>query len=268
MRFAQLWRGLRVARPPLPPEFSRPGHGEFEDVAEHYDRLMSTVPYRRWVDYVEALLRRHQRQPRRVLDLACGTGRVGAELIGRGYEAVGLDLSEPMVRYCSSQYPPLPSAVMDARSLALAPESVDLVVSLYDSLNYILEPEGLLGCFQGTYVGLADNGILIFDLNTELALRAGLFTQNNLRSREPLKYSWKSYWYPDRRLCRIDMWFCWEGPGGPKEFEEVHYERAYPNAQVEQMLATAGFSEFSTYNGYTFDRPTSESDRVFYVALT
>ena len=256
-----------MAKPRLSQQFSRPGHGEFDQVADYYDRLMSSVPYRRWVDYVEATLHRHYRQPQRVLDLACGTGKVGAELARRGYQAIGLDLSEPMARRCRTQKPPLPAAVMDAQWLALAPESLDLIVCLYDSLNYILDPEGLQGCFSGAYVGLATQGTFIFDLNTELALRSGLFTQNNLRSHSPLKYSWQSHWYPERKLCRIDMWFRWEGPGGPEEFEEVHYQRAYSESEVRQMLAAAGFSEVSTYNGYTFDRPTSESDRVFYVAL-
>ncbi len=267
MKLSRIWPGLKTRKPELPQKLSRPGDDEFGSVAKYYDRLMSTVPYRMWVDYVESLLRRHDRRPRRVLDLACGTGRVGSELAGRGYQAVGLDLAEPMVRCCAAQDPPLPGAVMDAQKLALAPGELDLVVSLYDSLNYILAPAGLQACFEGVYTGLAEQGAFIFDLNTELALRGDLFTQDNLRSGNPLKYAWKAHWYPDRKLCRIDMSFRWEGPGGPREFEEVHYERAYSESEVKQMLAEAGFGEVTVYNGYTFKPPTVYSDRVFYVAL-
>ncbi len=267
MKLSQIWQCLVANKPKLPEELSKPGHGEFDEVAWYYDRLMSSVPYRQWVDYVEALLDRHDSHPQQVLDLACGTGRVGSERAHRGYQTGGLDLSEPMVRHCSSQQPPLPAAVMDAQQLALAAGSLDLIVSLYDSLNYILEPSGLQSCFNSAHIGLAEKGIFIFDLNTELALREGLFTQGNLRSGKPLKYSWKSYWYPDRRLCRIDMWFRWEGPGGPREFEETHYERAYHKSEVNQMLTQAGFSEITAYNGYSFNRPTARSDRIFYVAL-
>jgi len=266
MKLSQIWRTWIGDKPLLPDKFSRPGQGEFVEVAPYYDHLMSAVPYRSWVDYVEGLLQRHNRQPERVLDLACGTGRVGSELIRRGYRAFGIDLAEPMVRRCRLQEPPLPAATMDAGNLGLAVESVDLIVSLYDSLNYILEPEALQDCFAGARHGLADEGVLIFDLNTELALRSGLFTQDNLRRRDPLKYSWKSHWYPNQKICRIDMWFRWEGPAGPHEFEEVHYERAYSQPQIEQMLTKAGFRETTVYNGYTFDPPIPGSDRVFYVA--
>ncbi len=270
MKLSQIWSRWADDKPPLPEQFTEPGSGEFAEIAPYYDRLMSSVPYKSWVDYVEALLKRHNRQPRRVLDLACGTGRVGSELIRRGYQAFGVDLSEPMVRYCRTQTPPLPAITMDACQLALVPQSLDLIVSLYDSLNYILDPEGLEGCFAGARRSLTDEGIFIFDLNTELALRTGLFTQDNLRSNNPLKYSWRSYWYPDwypdRGICRIDMEFRWEGPGGPQEFEEVHYERAYSQSEIKQMLAGAGFSDITAYNGYTFKPPTARSDRVFYVA--
>jgi len=266
LKLSQIWSRWSGDKPPLPEQFTKPGSGEFAEVAPYYDRLMSAVPYKSWVDYAEALLQRHNRQPRRVLDLACGTGRVGSELIRRGYQVFGADLSEPMVRYCRTQNPPLPAATMDACQLALTSQSLDSVVSLYDSLNYILDPPALQSCFAGVWRSLADEGIFIFDLNTALALRAGLFTQDNLRGRDPLKYSWKSHWYPDREICRIDMWFRWEGSGGPHEFEEVHYERAYSESEVKHMLAAAGFSAITAYNGYTFKPPTARSDRIFYVA--
>jgi len=261
-----MWSRWVGDKPTLPDQFTKPGCGEFAEVAPYYDWLMSSVPYKSWVDYIEALLQRHSRQPQRVLDLACGTGKVGSELIRRGYQAFGVDLSEAMVYQCRTQNPPLPAATMDACRLALAPQSLDFIVSLYDSLNYIIEPQGLQSCFAGAWRSLTDEGIFIFDLNTELALRAGFFTQDNLRSSDPLKYSWQPHWYPDRKICRIDMWFRWEGPGGPREFEEVHYERAYSQSEIKQMLDRAGFSEITAYNGYTFKRPTARSDRVFYVA--
>ena len=110
----------------------------------------------------------------------------------RGYQVVGVDLSEPMTRCCCEQDPPLPAAVMDARRLGLAPGRLDLVVSLYDSLNYIVEPGGLQACFEGVNSALRPGGLFIFDLNTERALRIGLFTQNNVATGNPLMNSPRS----------------------------------------------------------------------------
>ena len=255
----------RNAPPPIPP-LTDPGRGEFDCIADHYDFLMRAVPYRRWVDYVEAILERRLHRPGRVLDLCCGTGKVGAEMLRRGYDVFGADLSEPMVRRCATQLPPLPATVQDAAQLGLRPASFDLVVSLYDSLNYILQPPRLASCFDGVFSSLAPGGLFIFDLNTPRALSTGLFTQNNLRSNELLLYSWQAHWDPARRLCRVDMWFNWRGDGQDHIFEETHWQYAYRKEDVLEMLNTSGFRSITPFHAYTFRPPPRTSDRIYYVA--
>lgn len=243
-----------------------PGHGEFEDVAPYYDHLMRTVPYARWVDYVESLLDQQGVRPRRVLDLCCGTGKVGSEMLRRGYDVVGADLSEPMVRRCGRQSPCLPAAVMDAGQLAVKASCFDLVVSLYDSLNYILEPDVLAECFRQVYAALRAPGLFIFDLNTPRALSTGLFTQSNLGSSDPLQYRWQAHWIPQRRLCRVDMWFQWRDQGQERTFEETHWQYAHQHEDVLQMLGRAGFEDIAAFHAYTHRPPTRSSDRIYYVA--
>ncbi len=242
------------------------GQDAFTAVAPYYDELMCAVPYRSWVDYVESVLQRERHQPRDVLDLCCGTGKVGAEMARRGYNVVGVDLAEGMVRCCCRRDPSLPAAVMDATKPGLRPGSFDLVVSLYDSLNYIIDPKGLQACFTGVARALRPGGLLIFDLNTARALRIGLFTQTNASSREPLVYRWQSHWDEARRLCRVDMHFTWRGPGERVQFSETHYERAYEEGEILSMLAAAGMETLHIYDAYSFRRPGSFANRVFYVA--
>lgn len=226
---------------------------------------MHGVPYREWVDYVERLLVRFDARPTTVLDLACGTGKVGAEMAARGFRAFGVDVSEGMVRVAAREGR-LPAAVQDARALGLRAGTFDLVVSLYDSLNYILEPEGLLGCFRGVRDCLARDGLFIFDLNTIRALALDLFTQNNLRSGEPLLYSWESRWDPATRICSVHMWFRWRGPGEEREFVELHRQRGYGDEEVRKLLGEAGLRLEAVYDGYTFNPLANRSTRAFYIA--
>lgn len=263
------WSGSQRLRHPglvPPPEEVKPGHGEFDKVAPYYDMLMSSVPYRHWVDYVERLIALAGAPVQRVLDLACGTGMVGAEMLRRGYKVIGVDLSEPMVRLCARQDPSLPAVVMDATALGLRREYFDLVVCLYDSLNYILDPEGLRQGFRRMQETLQPGGLFIGDFNTPRALRIGLFTQNNLRSRSPMQYQWEAHWNEAERLCRVDMWFRWQGAGGPVEFEETHYQRAYEESEVRSWLGEAGFAEVQSYDAYTLHPVRPLSDRMFFVA--
>ena len=57
-----------------------------------------------------------------------------------------------------------------------------------------------------------------------------------------------------------------EGSGEPVEFTETHYERAYDENEVRQMLSAAGFQSVTVYNAYTFTPPTPTSDRMYWVA--
>ncbi len=241
------------------------GRDAFTKVAPYYDQLMAAVPYRSWVDYVESILRRLGHEPTEVLDLCCGTGQVGSEMARRGYDVAGIDIAERMVRCCYCREPKLPAAVMDAQEPGLREHSLDLVVSLYDSLNYIIDDEGLQNCFLGIGRALRPGGLMIFDLNTERALRIGLFTQNNLGSNEPLAYQWESQWDDKRKLCRVDMKFRWRGPGEKVQFTETHYERAWSEDEIREMVARAGMEILRVYDAYTFREPRMLSNRIYYV---
>lgn len=241
----------------------------FTAVAEHYDRLMQHVPYRRWVEYVLELIRRAGDSPQDVLDLACGTGRVGLEFERRGFNAVGVDISEDMVRQAQAKRylygARMPTCVMDARRLGLRP-AFDLVVSLYDSLNYVLDPDELRDVFEEVSGALRPGGLFIFDLNTARALRMGLFNQSNRGSNEPLTYRWRSHWDAKTKICRVDMSFRWSQDGKEQAFEEVHYQRGYEVKEVCGLLAEAGLDDIGAYNAYTLRTPTRWATRAFFMA--
>lgn len=63
---------------------------------------------------------------RATLDLGCGEGRVGAELVPRGHEVVGIDASPGMVEFATERHEAL---VADASQLPFADASFDLVVA-------------------------------------------------------------------------------------------------------------------------------------------
>ncbi|HJN17869.1 MAG TPA: class I SAM-dependent methyltransferase [Armatimonadota bacterium] len=243
-----------------------PSRSSFQAVGPYYDYLMSRVPYRHWVDYVEEVLRVHNAAATHVLDLACGTGMVGCEMIRRGYtKTVGVDLSEGMVRVAFEQER-LPVAVHDARALGLRENTFDLVLCLYDSLNYVTEPTGLRSAFESIYHCLTPGGMLIFDLNTIRALELDLFTQNNLRSGEPLLYSWKSDWDAEARICSVQMWFRWRDDEEENEFTEVHRQRGYTDDEVQGMLRDARLEILGVYDAYSFEALNPRSTRMFFVA--
>jgi SAM-dependent methyltransferase len=244
-----------------------PKADQFHEVAEVYDSLMSVVPYSWWVEYVELLWKWFGLQPRRVLDLACGTGCVTAKLLEHGYEVEGADYSEPMLRIARRK---LPEHValwhQDARELRIPGEPFDACVSLFDSLNYIVELEDLYRVFHAVRGHLAPEGSLVFDMNAIRALEKGMFNQQGTGSDASLEYDWQSAWEPASRLCTIRMEFRVHEHLGTRIFHEMHVQRGYTIEEVSRGLEQAGFRVLAVFDAFTMRQPTSKSDRYHFVA--
>ncbi|MFQ6131009.1 MAG: class I SAM-dependent DNA methyltransferase [Armatimonadota bacterium] len=238
---------------------------QFTLIAPYYDILMGGVPYRQWVDYVEELLADLGLRPRLVLDLACGTGMVAQELAARGYDAMGADVSEAMVRQARRRTE-VPVCAMDACRLGFRP-AFDLVVCLFDSLNYIVHPQELEAAFRGVYECLLPGGALIFDLNTPRALERNLFTQHNLGRQARLTYDWHSSYDKESRICTVDMRFVWRDGGEVKRFREIHRQRAHTTREVRAALERVGFERIQVYGYLSHKRPNRWTTRAYYVAL-
>jgi len=247
-------------------------HAAFGPVAPYYDALMAGVPYRFWVDYLERLWALHDRKPRTVLDLACGTGTVSRLLVPRGYALTGVDLSAGMLDVARRRTAQSGLLIVfhqqDAAELDLGAVRFDTVICLFDSLNYILEPERLQSAFARICAHLRPGGTFIFDVNTEYALAEGMFNQSCMRLSEPLRYRWRSRYDAETRLCTVRMDFSYDpGTGVRESFLEVHRQRAYGKDELTQWLRASGFGTVTIYDAYTADPPKKRSDRLFYFAV-
>ena len=70
---------------------------------------------------------------RRTLDLGCGEGRVGAELVRRGHTVVGVDSSPAMVEMARERHEAM---VADAIDLPFGEGAFDLVVTYMSVMNF------------------------------------------------------------------------------------------------------------------------------------
>jgi SAM-dependent methyltransferase len=69
------------------------------DYPQYYDIAVQTYT-RREADFIQALCRKYCAfRVRRLLEPACGTGRLITEFAARGYDTIGFDLSQPALSY-------------------------------------------------------------------------------------------------------------------------------------------------------------------------
>jgi SAM-dependent methyltransferase len=113
-------------------------------------------------------------RPRRVLELACGTGRLTAPLarygagLVEGFSLVGVDSSAPFLRVASSRVEGLPVTLIagDMRAGAAVVEGpFDLVLVPFNALAYLLTAEDRGAALSGVAAALsASGGHFAFDL--------------------------------------------------------------------------------------------------------
>jgi len=243
-----------------------PDADQFTQVADVYDRLMAHVPYGWWVDYARRLWRSVGADPRRLLDLACGTGNVTAELVRRGYDAAGADASAAMLAVARRKLPAaVPLYEQDMRSLALPGEPFHACLCLFDSLNYLLTPEDLASAFRGVARHLRPGGVFICDMNAIHALETGMFTQSGKGDRG-LEYAWESAWEPASRLCTIRMEFREPDGDAWRVLHETHVQRGYAREEVCALLRGAGFAEVEVFQAFTTNPPNARTDRYHFLA--
>ena len=112
-----------------------------------------------------------RRTPRRMLELACGTGRLTFPLAEAGLaadpesELIGIDRSEPFLARAelAEQPPAVRLESGDMRSFALE-DRFDLVVVPFNSLAYIHTREDQLACLRAARAHLAPGGAFAFDV--------------------------------------------------------------------------------------------------------
>ena len=137
----------------------------YDALAPAYDTLTEGYDYDRWLAEIERLARAHGMCGRRVLDVACGTGKSFLPLLRAGYAVTGCDISRAMLDRAAAKAPGVPLHQADMRALPVFGEH-DLVTCLDDALNHLLTTEELTGALRGIRANLAPGGIAVWDLNT------------------------------------------------------------------------------------------------------
>jgi len=237
----------------------------FVRIAPFYDELMASIPYCGWVEYVEKVMGTFGFAPRRILDVACGTGTVALLLAQRGYQVVGIDRSPAMLeaarRKAKAAGVEIPFLCQDVKGLKLK-EKFDLVLCLYDSLNYLLEEEGLLAAFRAVRRVMEPGGAFFFDMNSLYSFQAELFTQESAADAEVV-YRWRSRFDPYSRIAEVEMYFA---PPEEEPFRVIHRQRAYLVEEVIGLLGRARFVSLELFEAYTLLPPGRFSERIFYLA--
>jgi SAM-dependent methyltransferase len=205
-----------------------------------------------------------------VVDLGCGTGKFTRLLAEKGYDVIGVDNSEEMLAIATTKTKEEGADILyllqDMRELDLY-STVGTVVSVCDSLNYMVTDEDLLTVFERVNTYLYSGGIFIFDFNTVYKYEYVIGDTVIAENRSDCSFIWENVYDPESRCNEYDLTlFVQEEDGRYNRFQETHCQRGYTLEEMVTLLQQTGMEILETKDADTHGAVTPQSERIYVVA--
>lgn len=261
----------------------------YQEFARVYDLFMDNVPYEEWGNLLIEQLQKAGIRDGLIADLGCGTGKITRLLADAGYDMIGIDRSPEMLNIAGEQESILngPEKVSvnaenisdNSRILYLCQDmrefelygTVRAVVSVCDSLNYILKKDDLRKVFSLIDNYLDPGGLFLFDFHTDYMYREILGDTVICENREEGSFIWENFYDADTQINEYDLTlYIRQGMEDGSEnyysrFEETHYQKGYSLEEMKSLAEEAGLCFVTAFDADTKDEATPESERIFMV---
>ncbi len=246
--------------------------GIYHMLAPFYDALNQEVDYASWLQSMEKQFAKYmETPPKRVLDLACGTGSMTIELLKAGYEVTGLDLSPEMLTVAQERiekhgFSNVLLTMQDMTEFDVGGE-YDAVVCTLDGINHLPQKVGVFSCFQCVRECLRPGGLFLFDVNSLFKFREIYGEEAYTMETENAFCVWQNDYRPKRGTCDFYInLFKKEKDGKYTRYEDVERETYYSIETLQTLAKKAGFEWLDAYGSQNATPITEEDDR-WYITL-
>jgi len=223
--------------------------GAFEAMAPAYDDFTAHYDYEGWLEDLLKILEPHGLRGRRLLDVACGTGKSFLPMLPRGWRVTGCDISPAMLALAEEKAgDAVDLSVADMRELPRFGE-FDLAWALDDAINYLLSVGELEVALGGMGNNLTASGLLLFDVNELLAYRT-FYAETSVIERDGRSLIWRGLGSSDvvpGSVCESRFEVRDSRDGGRSTGVSVHRQRHFAEAEVLAALERAGLECLDVY---------------------
>jgi SAM-dependent methyltransferase len=239
----------------------------YDALAPVYDGLTAHHDHERWLSLLLGLASDHGLAGRRLLDVACGTGKSFMPLVRRGFDVTACDISPRMAVRARrrARGHGVRVHVADMRRLPLLCEGADLVTCLDDAVNYLLDRDELRAGLCGMGRNLRPGGLLLFDVNTLATYRAVFCDGLSWTSGA---HTYTSVGEP-RAVCAGGLFATTLSASRGAELlaESRHVQRHHPAPELERALAAAGMEPLAVYGSGADGSPVRPPDEQRHTKL-
>ena len=257
----------------------------YTDFADVYDIFMDDTPYQEWADFLVKLIKKYgiskpvrdkeqgilDSERNLVLDLGCGTGTLTELLYQKGYDMIGVDLSQEMLNIALEKKEKSGSEILylcqDMRELDLF-STVGTVISVCDSVNYLLENDEVEETFGLVNNYLYPGGIFLFDFNTVYKYEQVIGDTTIAENRDDCSFIWENYYHEEDRVNEYDLTIFVKEKKEElfRRFTETHFQRGYTLEEMKDFVERAGMEFVLALDADTHEAPTETSERIYVIA--
>ncbi|MGE5402232.1 MAG: class I SAM-dependent DNA methyltransferase [Ignavibacteriales bacterium] len=233
----------------------------YQAVAEIYAYLMRFINYDEWAEYYFSLTRNYIPSSASVLELASGNCKLSTALMSYYRNIVASDLSSEMLK--KSEAYNIKRVCCNMEMLPFK-NKFDLVISAFDSINYLLTKKSINNTFREVHNLLSENGVFSFDVSLENNSLRNLRHLNRKGTYKGILYIQKSDY---NRVNKIHTnTFTLEFEDGTT-YAETHRQKIFPFEVYFDLLTRNGFVVKECLAAFSFDDADHNSERVQFLAI-
>ncbi|MDP4115355.1 MAG: class I SAM-dependent methyltransferase [Bacteroidota bacterium] len=232
---------------------------QYDVVPLIYDHIMANLDYDSWGEYLLQIIEDYSVVSKNVLEIAAGTGKIANILHSKFPLYLTTDLSLAMLKTNTNKR--LKKVCCDMTMLPFK-NKFDVIICIFDSINYLTSVEKLLSFFKEIRNSLSDDGIFTFDaaLEQNSIKHAKVF---NISDRyKDIRYTQKSTYDNKTKMHKNIFTFVFEDGN---EIIEIHKQKIYPFELYFKLIDKAGLYVADCFDAFSFDRGTPDSDRIQFI---
>lgn len=240
--------------------------------AKVYDTFMDNIPYDKWAEGITGILEEKGINPgAKICETGCGTGTFLKLLQEAGYDVCGVDLSEDMIEVAKDKFDDAMSDKLIVQNMCELnlEDYQDAIVSVCDSMNYLLTTDELKQTILSCYDNLNEGGVFIFDMKQKDFFAEELGDYTFAESAADCAYIWNNYFDEESWINEYELVLFIENEAGTYDrFDEIHKQRAYPDSLIIGYLEEAGFKDVECFSmeleGFSAE---TNQERLYFMAV-
>lgn len=225
---------------------------------------MCGVEYDLWFDLITKICEENfGKQKIKILEIGGGTGILGKKLTDFGFEYLGSDISYNMAKIAKSKN--LNFVCADCQNLPFT-DSFDLVIFLFDGINYLFDTTQFTKTFEQIHSILKNKGLFLFDITTEVNSMNNFYNYRESDATKDYAYIRESYYDEKNRKQHNDFEiFIKEKSNIYRRFSEKHCQKVHSVKNVIDSIPSNLFDISGAWGDFDRKKWDKRSERVHFL---